>query len=364
MFGKSKTIKCRKFNINHFSVGEIDFKNERMKGQGMAYVNYGKGQCVLQTREITMMERGIPRFNKEFAETDAKRSFVKIPFLPDQNSCMELRACLEALDAYCIKHQKKIFGKRSDKYEYSKLVKPLRVAEVDDDDSEDEDDNGKEKTVWESTDFCKAKLDTDFNSGELKTVFYVNTPLDNDSEKTIRVKTKFKDINDLCTVFNWKCKAKFIIKVTRLWAAKSKFGGANKKFFGLSLKIIQIAVTPGEGSKKMDNEDFGFEDSSDDESDEDTNAVNKKTVVVEDDEPGAEDEVADEVEDEVADEVEEIADEEEDDVEDEVDPDEEGDEPEGDDPEEEVEIEAVPEPEPEKPKKKKKKKKKTKKSKN
>ena len=100
----TKPIRCTKFDINNFTVTDLDLDSKIKSTQFMSYPHYKtgnkkEGQMVFKTDWIDLTQYGLASIGK-FCKSDDDRNFLKIPLDPSQQSCQELRQMLEQIDDY------------------------------------------------------------------------------------------------------------------------------------------------------------------------------------------------------------------------------------------------------------------------
>lgn len=209
-----------------------------------AYINYNdtkrnlKTRLLVQTDKIKLTYHGIPPLDEEmrkrnpqmstmqeYIPDDSKREFIKIPLDPEQPACMNLRKHLEKADKWAGSNEtkRKIFGKESDHYQYQPCIK---CPESDDD---------KKKM-----EYVKMKFNIEINENKERT----NITILKRIEDGKKVKVKADTITEIANEIRYRSEIKLLFNYSRIWAQKTRVGGAPKKMYGLAFKIILIEYTP------------------------------------------------------------------------------------------------------------------------
>jgi hypothetical protein len=264
-------------------------ENKRSKGQKIAYVRYGDKQPFLQTPEIQLETYGIPRAGEYYKE-DSQRSFIKVPLNEEFSTDVKLfKQKLEQLDTIMDSDQmrEKIFGsKKSAKgWVYQPLVRESMQQTIEDSDSDSDEEGTKASTSAQfRPPYFKAKLKTNYESGDVETVVYKK---DNGN----RSKQKVKTLTDLESLVTYRSTIRLVVMPNKLWAMKNMQG----KKYGLALKITHLEVEPitrssirdyVEGDAFVDSDDEGEvthdlskeETLSEDESDNESQTLNTKSL--------------------------------------------------------------------------------------
>jgi hypothetical protein len=374
MSQNKKVILCKNFDKKRFLVTDIDKENERVKGQYLAYPRYdypgkGEGNLMFQTPEIKITQYGIPSLG-EYYKDDTARTFVKVPFDPEQQGCTTFKTMLSQIDELAQDESflKKVLGKNYKSWTYTSMVREPAEQEDDlsaDSDEESEEEEEKKDTKKSDTvkfDYCKVKLDVNFGTGELATKFFVRDPAEAkvEGKKKRPEEVKCKTVTELEEYLKWGSSVKMMIMVNKFWAAKTKQNGV--KSYGITMKAVQMEITPRESSGSLkeefskhafiSDEDESYEDDSEDDETLSSSSPSKKASAKNDldgdaSEESDEEEDEEDVEEDVEEDEEEDEDEEEED-EDEEDEEEDEEDEEDDEDEEEDEEEEEPEPAPKK----------------
>merc|ERR1711988_355027 len=251
-------------------------ENKRSKGQKIAYVRYGDKQPFLQTPEIQLETYGIPRAGEYYKE-DSQRSFIKVPLNEEFSTDVKLfKQKLEQLDTIMDSDQlrEKIFGsKKSAKgWVYQPLVRESMQQTIEDSDSDSDEEGTKASTSAQfRPPYFKAKLKTNYESGDVETVVYKK---DNGN----RSKQKVKTLTDLESLVTYRSTIRLVVMPNKLWAMKNMQG----KKYGLALKITHLEVEPITRSSIRDYvEGYAFVDS--DDEGEVTHDLSKEETLSEDD---------------------------------------------------------------------------------
>lgn len=244
----------KNFNINTFSLTDLEIDNERSKAQMICYPRINNATCVFQTEEINMTQYGIPPLG-DFAKTDAQRTTLKFPFDPKQPTCEVMKNSFDRIDAYMEKNVDVIFlpinqlQKNPLKFDYVPIVR------------EPSDDADKliiakpgaqpaaEKK--EKFKFWKAKLDLDFATGRVLTKVYVKDPTNPTAKPEL---VKVDSPTDLENYLNWNSKIKMIVMMNKMWADKMPKEKGKDRKYGLGFKILQMEITPREKNNSFKDE--------------------------------------------------------------------------------------------------------------
>jgi len=257
---KKSMITPNLFDIKNWSNKEIDFTSDKLKDAKMLFCfgNYdyskdGKpSQLCLRTDEVQLVTYGIPSLG-QYAKTDKDREYIKFPFDKSQKSSSELFSVFSALDKWAVDNKDKIINGKIAKfahmYEYQPIVRtPTESMSLDDE------DDGKDKK--EKMSYAKIKIDTDYESGDVKTVVYLR-------EGSTPVKQNVKTITDLAELMPWRSKIRCVISCNKIWISRNP-GSDGKRRYGLSFKVNQIEITEkaasGGASLKNDFSIYAFDD--------------------------------------------------------------------------------------------------------
>jgi len=381
-------IQAKDFEQSRFGVSPID-TDKGNKNQYLAYSRYRypnlKSDRIpnfkFATGWIEMNQYGLPPPPGEnsYTESEEARDHMRIPIDPDQEACVELGEMLRSMDEFVATNdalhtilstlpkyagKPKNLAKATKKYMLVPSYRKPKGADDDDSDEEEEEGNTDKKSKH---DFCKMKIDRDWNTKNFTvTVFTGESEADFEPKTFAAKKVVCRNATELNEYVNYCCKVRLVVSVNKVWVSKST-GETGMYKYGLGMKIVQMQVIPRQGGQDNAANDFsqmafiGAVPDDDDEEEvvEDAEEEDNDAEVEEED---AEEEDAEEEDNEVVEEDEEVVEEdeevvEEDEEEEEEDADEEVEyeEVEVTDDEEEEEEEEVPEP-PKKTIKKKKKK--------
>lgn len=265
------TIKVADLNIKRISTTELE-ENKRSKNQKIAYVRYAtdKGtdsKLLFQTTLLTLDTYGIPRKPKDDEDEDKAfdRTFIKVPMNTEDKEGKVMYDKLTELDTHIdtnLKTQLFKTQQEANGYEYQPIV---RVP-----DQEETIENGEQKY---RPPYCKAKLDIDFDSGDILTKVYLKNSGPG-AKRTLL--TDVKTIDDLTKYVRYMSKVRLILMPNKVWAAKNKLGNAKKKSYGMSLKVMQIEVEPPVSNSVKDMlKDDAFIDDEDETTTSNTNNVDQ-----------------------------------------------------------------------------------------
>ena len=308
--GKRLMIDVADFNITKWSNTEIDFEAENNKNgnQFTCYgrYNYGKesspvqNQLVFKTGSVKLITYGIPQLG-QYAKTDKDRSYVKIPYDTNQESCVSLFKMFQALDAWAIKNKDKFFTGKLSKfaklYDYTPIVrKPQEAISLDDDEGDEkkQSSNQSEKPMY-----AKLKISTDWQSGDVNTTVFLR-------EDGVPVKQEVNTVTDMAALVTWQSTIQMICACNKFWFGKSA-DKSGRRQYGLTFKVLQCEVTDKpSGSAKSDFTTYAFDDTvkvegkdeSDDEDAPVVKKVEKKEAVSSKDEDSDEDDSDDDSDEE------------------------------------------------------------------
>jgi hypothetical protein len=219
-------ICCSPLDITKFDVPKLE-GNSRV-GQMTSWLLYDGANILLRTDPITIVKYGIPCLGTAWCRIDSDRNFIKIPYDPDQESCVSLFKVLGEIDDYMVNSCKQLFGSQSNKYAYVPIVKEIE--------HEDDEVNMRRK-LYNRLSYCKVKFNTNPVTGELTTrVFrrdHVGEPYFSRETKTV---------TDLTYYLKFKSTAKFVIAVDKVWVDKFACGKSRPKNYGVTLRCYQIDI--------------------------------------------------------------------------------------------------------------------------
>ncbi len=284
---KSPPVHCSKFKIKKFGLTDLDIDNERVKSQCIAYPRYGDSNAVFKTSFIKLTQYGIPQSTagkpETYYDTPESRSFLKVPFDPEQTGCQELRGMCEQIDTYMQKKKNKqplftpVTPNAYKSFEYQPLVRtPPPLDEF-------SKKNPKYNPDRVRFQYCKMKFDIDYITKNLKTVVFRRDSMEDKPVKVEGIKT----VADLDDLISWGSEVRVIGMFNKMWAAKKPLvQGMKMKRYGITMKIIQIEVIPREHSSlHAQFSSYGFDSDSDsDEEDSEKKAETKKQANDESDE--------------------------------------------------------------------------------
>lgn len=277
---RARPVHVNKFNIKKLEYTELDLDNEFVKSQGMAFPRYnGQRAFLFKTDFIELTQYGIPKSTAndtdvDYYDHDLDRSFLKIPFDPEQEATMNLRAMLEKIDKYWSRkgNRKLFFAVDPDMpdfykaFDYLPTIKnpvsltspniPKKIRE-----------KLKDKVRHQ---FCKLKFALSYPDKDIETSVYIRDTMDSEPRE-LDVKT-VSDIDKYLTIGS---KFRLIGAISKVWAALQSKGGKTQDF-SVSLKIWQIEIVPNPNTslKKEFQGGLLFDSSSEssDEDDEDNDA--------------------------------------------------------------------------------------------
>lgn len=259
MSGPKNQIRCSEFDIKRYSYTELDTSNERSKTQCISYPRYqypnqsNPSNLIFQTDFIQIVQYGLPKLS-DFIKDDTQREFIKVPFDQKQESCKGLFKMLKAIDEHTEKNSKKYLGKfAAMKTAYTPIVRA--PPEMDDDTA------AKRKSTEPRMDYCKLKLNTDYNTHELKTSVYIRKE-DENGKLISRTVADCSTIEKLEKIGLYNSKIRFIVQASKLWIQRAPDQKTKERSYGVSFKILQMEVVPNErvGSLNEQYTAFAFLD--------------------------------------------------------------------------------------------------------
>ena len=224
---KSSIVKCSNFDIDKFALTEFMHNNTRSAGQSVAFPRYDDSFFLCITNPIQMTYYGITPLGP-YVQNDKDRSYIKIGYDEKQESCIELFNMLKSIDEKFSKLDTLPALENGEVWEYVSLVRDPK------------NENEQNKVLPK---YCKFKLDTDFEQGNLSTKIYVKGQPKN-----------VQTVTDLTDHLKWLCSAKYAINFNKLWVASKAVNGIRK--YGLTIKAMQIDVTEPVKKRRM-SEEFG-----------------------------------------------------------------------------------------------------------
>lgn len=265
-----KFIECKDFQIAKFKVNKLSDK-EKTKYESKQTIMFPKyiypdsqsqegSHLYIRTGPIQLVQFGIPVINevtKEFYKTEKSKMKIVIPWDTNSQACNELFHVLEAIDKYMEgeKGYKSLLTTKN--MDYISLVKEAR-----------EEDKENKKPARMAC--CNAKLSLHYTKNDddvqLKTTFWV---IDPDTKKPKDACVKNHD--DAIKLLPWKSTAKFLLKLSKFWAAKQ-----NKGKCGISIVCEQVEVvnTYKKENDQVDTSKYVFDSVSKSDSELDTSSPN------------------------------------------------------------------------------------------
>jgi len=259
---KGMTLKYKDVNPKYITPTQ-PIENKNTKSQKIAFVNYVdpingiNAPLTIQCPQIELTTGCVPRIGEYFT-SDAERAFIKPPLDPSNPTHAEFLTCAKSWDEHIKKFGTVLFGKHADKYTYVPFIREPYCLE--------DDDNPNKSSKQNKLPYFKAKIDVDYNSGEIKTKIY-------EKEGSTRVEKIIKNIDDFSTIACYLSKVRLIIRCVKIWIQP-----LTKKdpSWGATFKIVKIEVEPPIKNSYNANK-IGF--ISDSDSDEETlNNVSPKST--------------------------------------------------------------------------------------
>ena len=218
---KDFTVKYTDVEVSRISSTELQ-ENERSKGQKIAYPKYNHPKfgidqpLVFQFPWVRLETYGIPRAG-EYFKNDSDRTFVKMPLNNSIPEIEELVRICKEIDGHFSSEEfaSKLLGKKWNKYTYQPIIRESISY-----DNDDDDENSKKKSTKQSTlpkyPYLKLKIDTDYNSGEIKTKLFRSEMVDN---KRNRIEIQdIKTIDEFAHFVCFQSNFRPIVRLVKFWA--------------------------------------------------------------------------------------------------------------------------------------------------
>jgi len=234
---------CNNVNFNLVSVTDID--RGMSGGQFISFISYANAKnnanekLVVSTDIIKLIANsGIPMLDCEWERkgyrsrgmhpSDQHRNFIKIVLDPNQPACTDLKTHLELAENFFGSDQmkKRLFGTKSDQYIYQPIVRFPGAF----DESNSEEDLSSKKYIQPP--YCKIKFDSDYNTGEIKTII----------KKNGIIIDGVKTVTDICTHLKYGSKLKMTFLYSKIWINKTRIPGQNKYMYGVGLKVQELDI--------------------------------------------------------------------------------------------------------------------------
>lgn len=235
---KPFTLSCHEFDIRNVSFTEFDKEKNVKTKQNNVFPRYSVGEghtedIVIKTEPIELVGSGVSgwtEFTKQYYKTDRELCKVKIPFDPSQKACVDLMRVINDIDKYMEgcgyeKFFPKVDKKGKAQYAYTKLYK-------------EPSDSGDSKFPRYAS--MRAAFDLVFDDSPnapivFNTTFYVR---DKDTQKP--EPREFKTIDELAKVLGMGAKARFILRFSKVWGAKS--ASKNSIDYGMKVTCLQVEI--------------------------------------------------------------------------------------------------------------------------
>ena len=239
----SVVISYDKFNVEDMSCTELKdgIGSIGSKGPKIAFpeftINGINQPLLIQFPWINISQGGVPKISDWCkSDEDRKTSGVKIPLDESIPESAKLLQVMRDFDKKCNSEsfRMKLLGKYYKKYKYSPVVKN------DTKNNEDEDDIIEPSNGPKYHPSLKLKLETDYNTGEIKTKLYV----DKDNTRNW-VEQNVKDINEFSDIFCYRSDVHVIIKVAKFWVHPLT---KQDPQWGATFKLIKAQVKPPNNS--------------------------------------------------------------------------------------------------------------------
>lgn len=218
----------KEVDFRKVSFKEISLNKQSKNKQYKLFPRYNEEYFIIKSPEIEINQHGIQKHNEKFYKTKESRNFIKLPIDNEENK--EFKLFLQKIDDYIKRNKKRILKQFSnaEQYIYSPFIKSKENENI--------------------QDYVKLKFNTDYQTNEYLTKFYIN-----------KEKQEVNDIDDVDKICPFKSKVRVIMLFNKLWIAKNR--DVNKNYnFGLSAKILQMKIEPAERKKQFSYDEYAFED--------------------------------------------------------------------------------------------------------
>lgn len=258
-----------------YRYNKVDFQNVNLTDlnkegtQGVSFINYtnssGKEEkLIVQTGNIKLTNGGIPQIHPKYCKEDKDREYIKIPFDPEQESCMELKQFLDRADEHFGSEQvkEKLFGKSKSKYLYQPCVRSPGTADEDDEEDNEKGKSskksGKDDKKYPKMEFCKIKFNIkiDKNTEEREVITRVDKVPDLKNRKQ-KTRVKVSTMTDVAKEIKFLSTVRLVFYFSKIWVMKTPPMGSKFLSYGLGFKVMAIEYTPS-ATRGVDADNIEF----------------------------------------------------------------------------------------------------------
>lgn len=279
------------FKFINLEADKIVFKpfedNPRVKSQRIGYIYYStpEGEEVTlkaQTPEFEAETFGFPKEGPYYPDPKS-RAFYKLPFCHERKKSNDVNYAeiekfynvCRAIDARCgsVEFRKQMFTEKlADQYAYQPLI---RTPEIDPEAEPRLDKNGQ---PYYNPPYTKVKVDLEYSPDPESAT---NKPIVKLFERKDgkRIKVELSTFDQLVEFIKIRSKLRFIISFSKLYAMKTK-SGAEKKKYGIIIKVTHIEVQRPTSYRQVQQDD-AFIDSDNDVQDDDQPKVSRQKLEME-----------------------------------------------------------------------------------
>ena len=267
---KTRIIPCAMYKVDpsKFITDDSPIK-KNSKSDTVAFIRHMNKklgtdtQVIFQTPKLKITYYGVPDLHEQYAPSDDKREYMKIPVDPSQDTYDVVSKFLMAIDQEYSsdKMKKKLFGKRWEQYEYIPCFRESQAGGIGD--SEDSENSKPKKSDQEKPNFFKVKFDissTDTGRKNMTEMY----KMDGDE----RIPMKLDTMTEIFEEIPFLSEIIAVIKITRVWAMHTVKKKSETKTYGIGFKFVKIKYFPA----TRGYDEIGFL-SDEDDSDFDVNAI-------------------------------------------------------------------------------------------
>lgn len=273
-FIQAKDFEQKRFGVSPINV-DIGNKNQYMAYSRYRYANLKTDRIPnfkFATGWVEMNQYGLPPPPGEnsYTQSEEDRDHIRVPLDVDQEACVELGAMLKSMDETLATDdalqtilsslpkyagKPKSLAKACKKYMLVPSYRTPKASDEDEesDDEEEGDDKDKKKVKH---DFCKMKIDRDWNTKNFTVSLFVGEKEEDFEPKTFSAKkVTVRNATELNEYVNFCCKVRLVVSVNKIWVSKST-GETGMYKYGLGMKIVQMQVIPRQGGQDSAANDF------------------------------------------------------------------------------------------------------------
>ena len=209
---------CKNVDLSKLEFPKLNDKYILYCNPTYEYIPNTKKPLIFKTEPINFIELDTTLINNET---------FKIPFYPDQNSCLSLFKLLKGVDDLIINKFTKLILKKYKNYNYCHIIKTYEITE-------------KNKIQFCRVNFCK-----DFNNN-INTSIFINK--DNKC-----IKKNIKNFEEISKYLKWNSKVQFIIQIDKFWLNTRIKNTYN---CGLKLLCLQMEILENHPDNLKDGDNY------------------------------------------------------------------------------------------------------------